>query len=123
MNKLTQAVEDIDFYIIKHADKEIFNSYNLGKSCPKLNAANDLDHLLQLNKSFFFYYKNLIDKLPESEQTHERIKMNLALAQIEGAIKILSYNRNILDKNNFLFYNVAYVSDILKRNCSINNEE
>ena len=122
MNELTKTAEALDFNILKNCKKEVFDSYTLGQRSPKLNAANDLDYIMQLNKSFFHYYTNIINQLPENEQPLERLKCKVVQEQVENSFKILSYQKNILDKNNFLFYNVAYVSDIIKRNSSINNE-
>lgn len=121
MNELDKAVQAIDFHILKNADKKIFESYTLGQRTPKINTLNDLDYFLQLNKSFFTYYNNLINQLPEQEQGSERMKYNLALSNIESAIKILSFNKNILDENQFVFYNIAYVTDIIKRNSGTDN--
>jgi hypothetical protein len=123
MNNITQAVETIDYTILKGSSKDLFEAYNSGLRAPKLNASNDIDYLLQLNKSFFSYYNTVINSLPENDQPLERIKWKLAGEVIENAIKSLSFNKNVLDKNNFLFYNIAYVSDIIKRNSSINNKE
>ena len=118
MNKFTEALETIDFAILKNGDKEMYDAYVAGQKIPKLNPANDIEFILQLNRGFFNYYTNLINNLPESEQPLERAKHALALSQIETALKILSHNKNILDKNNFFIYNIAYVIDIIKRHGS-----
>jgi len=122
MSDLNKALSDVDFNILKNADKEIYESYTAGQRSLKLNPNNDIDYILQLNKSFFAYYINLINSLPEADQPLEKLKCKLIQEQIESAIKSLSFNKNILDKNRFLFYNIAYVNDIIKRNCSPNDK-
>lgn len=122
MSDIIKASSDLDYSILKNSKKEIFDSYTAGQRVPKTNPFNDLDYMAQLNKSFFQYIALLINQLPENEQTEQRIKCRLVQDQIETALKGLSFGKNILDKNNFLFYNVAYVSDIIKRNSGINNE-
>ena len=123
MSDLSKAIDTIGYTILKTSDKEIYDNYTAGQRCPKPNPANDIDYLQQLNKSFFTYYNAIISSIPEAEQPIEKLKCRLAQEQLEAVIKTLTFNKNILDKNNFLFYNVAYVNDIIKRNSSINNQD
>lgn len=118
MSTLNQLVDEVDFAVLKTADKDIYETYQKGKICLRKTFTNDVEFLQGLLKSFFEHYATQIITLPESERNLESLKIRLAQDQLDSIIKIFSYNKNYLDKNLFLFYTLAYVNDIVRRHSS-----
>lgn len=115
MSDLQKSIDEVEFNILKTSDREIFDTYQAGKQGLRKSFNNDVEFLHSLFKSFFEYYANKIKQLPEAEQSVERLKLKLAQEQIDSVIKIFNFEKNILDKNLFLFYTLAYVNDIIRK--------
>ena len=118
MSTLQKAIDDLEFCVLKTSDKDVFDAYQLGKIGLRKSFNNDVEFMQCLFKSFIEYYAEKIKQLPEAEQPQERLKLKLAQEQIDSVIKIFNFEKNILDKNLFLFYTMAYVNDIIRKRSS-----
>ena len=115
---INDLTSEIDFQVLKTADREMFDVYNLGKNTLRKAFTNDIEFLQGYLRAFFEYYATRIALLPEVERTTEHIKLRLVQDQLDSIIKTLNFDKNILDKNLFLFYTLAYVNDIVRKHGS-----
>jgi len=115
MSTLSKLIEDIDFAVLKTADKDIYDAYQGGKLDMRKNFTSDIEFLQNLLRSFFDHYGTQIKELPEQEKQIEMVKIKLAQDQLDSIVKIFTTNKNYLDKNLFMFYTLAYVNDIVRR--------
>jgi len=115
MLTLQQATSEVDLAVLKSANREMYEAYKKGQESMRKVFTNDAEFVQCFLKSFFEYYSTIILTLPEADRVIETAKLRLAQEQLEAIMKIFVFNKNYLDKNLFLFYTLAYVNDIVRK--------